>query len=481
MIIADENWRFALKLLRITLSVLTLVVASVVLVACSHSKSSVGAKKKSATAQSKQVIAIENAIIFDGNETIGKKTLLIRDGVITAIVESGAALPADAKRVDYSGHYIIPGLVNAHAHVGNTNGIEHGDQFYTRDIVMRDLHQFQAYGVTTVLALGMNGTAFYSIRDEVNNNPAMGAQLFGAGPGVGVVDGAPPAANMGLAHDPVQRPVTADDARSAVREQAEAGVDIIKLWVDDLGGKSPQMTPEVYTAAIAEAHRQGKHVVAHIHDLQPAMALVASDVNMLGHGVRDQPISSAQAKEMKRHGVGYIPTLHIDEANYFYAEHPELLQSEFVRRALPESVIAKWSDPAWQKDTLTNPSTQKSKNALAMNLRNLKTLHDQGVRIGFGTNAGALPHRVVGIAEHRELQLMIEAGLTPQQALHIATQQSAQLMALNDRGVLQPGKRADFVVLSANPLDNIANTQKITAVWQAGQQVAGPIESYRIE
>ena len=429
------------------------------------------------------VTILDNARVFDGTRDLGEVSLVIRDGLIERIAEAGASdLPEGAERIDHRGRFVIPGLVNDHAHVGNTRGTEHGDRFYTQDQVSADLRQFQAYGITTVASLGMNGSAFGEIRNAINADPMLGAQLYGAGGGVGTPDGAPPAANMGLADDPVTRPADAEGAREAVRAQAESGVDLIKLWVDDLGGKSPQMTPEVYRAAIEEAHRLDLLVAAHIHDLAPAADLVASGVDIIAHGIRDQAIGAPLVDAMKAAGTGYIATLQIDEANYIYAEQPDWLDTPFLRNALPASVRAQWSDAAWREQKLAAPATQSHRDALAVNLANLSTLREAGVRIGFGTDAGALPHRVPGFAEHRELELMVDqAGFSPEQALVIATSAAAQLLHFDDRGLLQPGKRADFVVLSADPLADIRNTRSIEAVWQAGRQVAGPVADYRAD
>lgn len=426
------------------------------------------------------VTIIENARVFDGERDLGEVSLVIRDGLIERVADAGANdLPEGAERIDHRGRFIMPGLVNDHAHVGNTRGTEHGDRFYTQDQVSADLRQFQAYGVTTVVSLGMNGSAFGEIRNAVNADPTQGAQLFGAGGGVGTPDGAPPAANMGLQDDPVARPADAEAARAAVRAQAEAGVDMIKLWVDDLGGKAPQMQPEIYKAAIEEAHRRNLLVAAHIHDLAPAADLVASGVDILAHGIRDQAIGDDLVDAMRNAGTGYIATLQIDEANYIYAEQPGWLDTPFLRNALPASVLAQWSDAAWRENKLADPATQDHRDALATNLANLSTLREAGVRIGFGTDAGALPHRVPGFAEHRELELMVDgAGFTAEQALVTATSAAAQLLRFDDRGVLQPGKRADFIVLSANPLEDIRNTRSIEAVWQAGRRVAGPVAEY---
>lgn len=426
-----------------------------------------------------QTVVIEGARVFDGERDRGVTAIVIRDGRVASF--DAASAPSEAKRVDYRGKFIIPGLVSNHSHVGHTNGTEHGDRFYTRDNVVRNLQQFQAYGVTTVFALGMNGAAFYDIRNEVAANPALGAQLFGAGPGIGAANGAPPAKPMNLQNDPVPRPSTADEARRVVREQVQRKVDVIKLWVDDLGGSAPQMSPEIYRAVIDEAHRHNVKVAAHIHDLGPAADLVASGVDIIAHGVRDQPVSDTLVQAMKRAGTAYIPTVNIDEANYLYAENPEWLEQPFLRNALQPALRKQFSDPAWRSKQLAGPSIPKARADVAMNLRNLRTLHEAGIRIGFGTDSGAMPHRVIGFAEHRELELMTQAGFTPQQALTVATRDAAALANLVDRGMLVAGKRADFVVLDANPLADIRNSRTIVAVWQLGREVSGRVEARSVE
>lgn len=420
-------------------------------------------------------ILFENARVFDGQRDRGIIPVLV-DGA--RIVHIGTPLPAaatGARRVDYTGKTLLPALVSDHAHVGNTQGLEHGDRFYTRDNVVRDLRQFQRYGITTVTALGLNGADFFALRTEVNADPRLGAQLYGAGGGIGAPDGAPPADSMGLRHDPVARPRTAEQARAAVATQHADGVDLIKLWVDDLGGKRPMMTPEVYRAAIAEAHARGLTVAAHIHDLDQARDLVDARVDILAHGIRDRAVDPMLARKMRDQGTWYIPTVAIDEASYWYAEHPQALQQPFLRQALHRDVLARWSQPEWQRAQLAGSGIPAARAAVATNLDNVRRLHAAGVKLGFGTDAVAMPHRVIGVAEHRELQLLVQAGLSPAQALQVATSQAADLMGLADRGRIAAGKRADLLVLDADPLTDIANTQRIGAVWQAGQEVAGPI------
>jgi imidazolonepropionase-like amidohydrolase len=422
-------------------------------------------------------IILDNARVFDGERDLGITTLTLRDERIAHIGPPPPALAKGAQRIDYQGKVILPGLVSNHIHVGNTDGLEHGDRFYTRDHVVRDLQQFQRYGITTVTALGMNGAAFPAIRAEVRDQPALGAQLYGAGGGIGAAAGAPPANTMGLEHDPVARPTTPDQARAAVRAQQQAGVDVIKLWVDDLGGRFPMMAPPIYRAAIDEAHQHQLKVAAHIHDQAPAADLVAAGVDIIAHGIRDTPVAPALVSAMRDKGVWYIPTVNIDEANYLYAENPQWLQQPFLANALPSAVRERWQQPQWQQEQLAGDGIPKARASVAMNLRNLRTLHEAGVNIGFGTDAGAMPQRVIGFAEHRELELMTQAGFTPAQALQVATADAARVLGLEDRGRIAVGRRADLLVLGANPLDDIRNSRRIDAVWQAGQQVAGPIEA----
>jgi imidazolonepropionase-like amidohydrolase len=129
----------------------------------------------------------------------------------------------------------------------------------------------------------------------------------------------------------------------------------------------------------------------------------------------------------------------------------------------------------------SDPDLAKHKAALATALHNAKLLSDAGVRIAMGTDSGAFPARIPGWAEHRELELMVEAGLTPTQALVDATLQSAAVLGVTDRGTLEAGKRADFLVLAANPLQDIRNTRKIAGIWHGGREVKPRVPAPALE
>jgi imidazolonepropionase-like amidohydrolase len=323
------------------------------------------------------------------------------------------------------------------------------------------------------MALGLNGALLPELRTAAHAGAIPGADLFGVDRGIGVTGGQPPDAAIHMGPEQILRPATAEEGREAVRTMKARGTDMVKLWLDDVGGTLPgKLQPAVYTAAIDEAHRLGLRVAAHVHDLEDARAVVKAGADVLAHGVRDKPVDPDFIALLKARNTWYVPTLALDEATVAYAEKAPWTQTPFVRAALSPELKARFDDPAWQRETRASAKAQAARDSLAMNLANLKILSDAGVRIGFGADSGATPERVPGVAEHRELALMVQAGLTPVRALTIATAQAAELLGLADRGRLEAGRRADLLILAADPADDIANTARIAEVWRMGRPQA---------
>lgn len=428
---------------------------------------------------------ITGARLIDGRggPPLDDVTVLIR-GERIAMLGAGLRLklPADTKVVDYHGRTLIPGLISDHSHVGLVDGLRSGTpDLYNRANLLRQLRQWQSYGVTTVASLGINKPAvFYPLRAQLHAGALDGADLYGADRGIGVPNGAPPGTLMRVGADQLDRPATPQQARADVRAAIARHTDLIKLWVDDFNGTLPvKMSPAIYTAVIDEAHKHGRRVAAHIHDLADAKQLVDAGVDILAHGVRDRPVDAAFIAALKAHRTWYIPTLQLNEAGFIYAQQPGWMDAPFFQHALQPQLAQQFADPAWRAKLNAGSRLAQDQAALAMNLKNFKTLYDAGVRIGFGTDSGATALRIPGIAEHRELALMVQAGITPLQAITLATGEAASLLELDDRGVLAAGKLADFVVLAADPSQAIDHSETIEAVWHRGRQVAGPIDGSR--
>jgi imidazolonepropionase-like amidohydrolase len=307
------------------------------------------------------------------------------------------------------------------------------------------------------------------LQPQAHSGATRTADMYGADRGFGAPNGAPPALDT-----QVYRPQTPEEARAQVRETAQRHPDLIKIWVDDMHHTVPaKMSPEVYKAIIDEAHVNGIRVASHVYYLEDAKLLVGDGVDILAHGVRDTAVDPDFVKSIKARGTWYVPTLGLDESFYIYAEHPEWLQQPFLRRGLQPSLAAQLSDPAWRAKVLGDTkAVAAQKQSLATNMKNVKTLFDAGVNVGFGTDSGATPLRIAGFAEHRELKLLTDAGLTPLQAIQTATKNAAAVLHLDDRGVIAPGKLADLLVVDGDPSKDIAAVDNIDSVWRRGRKVA---------
>jgi imidazolonepropionase-like amidohydrolase len=379
--------------------------------------------------------------------------------------------PPNTTIIKLTGKTVLPGLISDHSHLGLVKGTTASGSNITRANILRQLKQYTAYGVTTVTSLGLNLAPFYAVQPQAHSGATRTADLFGADKGFGAPNSAPPAS---LDTDDVYRPSTPEEARSQVRETAQRHPDLLKIWVDDMHGRfATKMNPEVYKAVIDEAHANGLRVAAHVYYLDDARQLIGNGVDILAHGVRDKAVDSDFTQAIKGRGAWYVPTLGLDESYYIYAEHPEWLQQPFFRRSLPPALAAQLNDTAWRAKVLADTKTLAAeKQALATNMKNVKTLFDAGVNIGFGTDSGATPLRIAGFAEHRELKLLTDAGLTPLQAIQTATKNSAALLHLDDRGVIAPGKLADLLVVDGDPSKDISAVDNIESVWRRGKKVA---------
>src|SRR6185437_7823478 len=225
-----------------------------------------------AASAQQQSIVLHNATLIDGTGAPAKQhvDITLRNGLVQTIMP--ATRPIGAKVIDCTGKTIIPGLISAHSHLGILlNNAEPSANAYTRQNVTAALDQFERYGVTTILSLGLNRDLVYTLRDQQRAGKLGGATIFTAGRGIGVPNGAP---GLKVAADQVDRPATPEEARQDVDDFAAHHADIVKLWVDSSHGTVPGMTPAIYSAIIEEAHEKHLHVAAHVYALSDARNLV---------------------------------------------------------------------------------------------------------------------------------------------------------------------------------------------------------------
>lgn len=426
---------------------LIVLAAAAILGACS----SADPESSSAEATGAPTLAIVGVTVIDGSgaEPVPDATVVVRGGRIESVGPSAEVeVPADAEVLDATGKYLVPGLINAHGHVGATLGLEGGH--YSRANVLRQLGLYASYGVTTVVSLGGDEPAGVEVRDE-QDTPSLGrARLYVAG---AVVAGITPGAALEM-----------------VSGNAAMGVDFIKIRVDDNLGSTYKMTPDVYGAVIEGAHELGLPVAAHLFYLEDAHGLLDAGVDFIVHSVRDRDVDDALATRLIEAGVCYSPTLTREVSTFVYESEPEFFSDPFFLASAEPAVLEALRAPESMARYRGSESAQRYKEALAQAQENLGALSDAGVTIAMGTDTGP-PARFQGYFEHMELALMAESGMSPMEILVASTGDAARCAGLEGVGTIEAGNWADLILLNADPLEGVENLRAIESVWIAGNEV----------
>jgi imidazolonepropionase-like amidohydrolase len=380
-------------------------------------------------AHAQSVTAYEGARLIAGDGKVIEKGTLVVDGA--KIVQAGAAsdvrVPAGAKRVNLAGKTVMPMVIDTHVHLSRT-----------REALIRDLKLRAWYGVSAALSMGTDEPGLLDVRGEAIPGAA---RFLSAGRGITMPEPGRTTAPYWI--------TTEAEGRKVVQELADQKADIVKIWVDSRGGKFQKLTPEIYGAIIDEAHKRGLRVTAHIFDLEDAKGLIRAGVDSLAHGIRDKDIDDELVAMFKQHPkLVLIPNLPDRGVKVDYG---------WLQAGLPAEEVAKLE--------ATNYDRPTAQVFYGIQARNLAKLNAAGARIVLGTDG----NRAWG--PHDEMLDMVTAGMTPMQVIVAATRNSAEFLRLADAGMLQAGKSADFIVLDANPLDDITNTRRISAVILRGAPI----------
>jgi len=368
-------------------------------------------------------------LIGDARAPIENASFVVRGARYVQVGRAAdVRVPTGAAHVNLVGKTVMPAVIDTHTHLSQT-----------REGLLDDLRRRAYFGISAAMSLGQDTTdATFQVRAQTM--PGL-ARLFTAGRGITGPEPGRTTAPYWV--------MTVDEARRAVRENAAKKVDIIKFWVDDRLGTVKKLPRELYAAVIDEAHKNGLRVIAHIYTLEDAKATLRAGLDAFAHGVRDKDLDEEFMSLVKQRPALVLgPNM---------PDRGVVADVAWLKPVLPAEAF-----DALQKGNTNRPDAQAF---WSIQARNLAKMNAAGVKIVVGTD-GNTPY-----APHYEMADMVAAGMTPAQVVAAATSSGAQFLRMSDAGTIDANKSADFIVLDANPLDDITNTRKISAVYLRGAQI----------
>lgn len=434
-----------------------------------------------------QPTAYVGATLIDGTgaAALENATLVVEGEVISALGSDPEIIPADAEVVNVSGKYIIPGLIDTHVHFMESGRMAMDRQVQALDPAMTEaediawlkgrtpeiLSRYLCSGVTTVLSAGGPVHLEFGAREFARTQPYAPRILIAGGPIFNggfewIFDGAPAV----FAAD------TPDDIRAMVRDFHDRGADAIKLGYDDplpgtTDGPSVEQYAPVIRAAVDEAHSLGLPTLVHVMSKSAADGLTDTGLNAFAHLPFDEPVSDEFIAAIVKHSIFIAPTIAIGPrmADVF---DDNLVLTDIEKRCGDPEVYETYNyDNQAVKDAMSAEMRPFADRAHQAMTDSVQRLQQAGARFIIGSDASHIgtPH---GVAIHIELQMLEAAGLKPATLVEAATRNAAEMLGKDDEfGTLQVGKKADFLVLEANPLDSIANIQYIDTVVANGRPV----------
>jgi len=405
--------------------------------------------------------AIIGAVLIDGTggPPMSDSVVIVAGSRIRAVGNrANMPIPAGVEKISGMGKFLVPGLIDLHVHLGTRSGPRFNAAEYTRERIEHNLNAYLYYGATTVRSMGTDGHAAFDVRKAERDGQLLTANLYTAGRGF-TAPGGHPSQEVG---DVVIQTNSPDDARKQVDTLAGEQVDAIKIWVDDLGGTAPKIKPAVTDAILDEARKFNIPVTAHIYSLADTEHLVRAGAAGFLHMIQDtEDIDPAFIARLRDLRIVFAPTLVRQEP-----ENSDLLNDPDLARSVDADVIA----AAKQAAQASHP-TPADRQDYERAVRNTGKLAAGGVLIGVGSDGGSSLD-FPGLMTHRELELLQEAGLSPMDVIVAATHTGALALRKTDElGTIEPGRMADLLLVSANPLDDVRNLRKIDRIMLHGEWV----------
>jgi imidazolonepropionase-like amidohydrolase len=439
-------------------------------VACSIALAlvAVGAWAQQRDSRSAVIFTGARLIAGDGSPAIESGAFVVRNGHFVSIGQQDSIqAPAGAMRIDLTGKTVMPAMINVHVHIGYEGYTSWGAANYTPENVLDHLQREAFYGTAVTQSVGSSpvDASVRFQRDQRAGKFPLASQFFFM-PGYAPPNGGPDEVlrEATTALHVINEVSSPSEARKSIRIMHGKGLKAVKIWVDDRRGTYPKMTPEVYNAIIDEAHKNGMMVNAHATTLADQKAVVGAGADVLVHLVQNEKLDDEYLALLKDKKPYWATVIGLGDPTAVCEHDP------FFEQALPEKVIARIRAtterrPLTPSCGLPPPNAATREAVLAYNFPRMIAA---GARVVLGTDTGVHPGHTFGSGEHVELARWVQLGLTPSEAIQAATERPAELMGLKDLGTLAAGKRASFIVLDANPLENIRNTRRISNVYLDG-------------
>src|SRR5579872_2009613 len=410
-------------------------------------------------------------IIGDSSAPIEDGAFVVQNGRIIAIGKRGSVkAPSGATHIDLSGKTVMPTMNNVHVHIGYEGYVSWSVENHTPENILDHLEREAFYGIGTTRTMGdqPDDFALKFQRDQMAGKFPPAARFFfaagiappGGGPDSLLIQGT-------NALHAVHEVLTPEEAVAAVRAIAAKKITQVKFWVDNRDnnrGAHKKMPPEVYTALIEEAHKHGMTVHAHATALVDQKGVVKAGVDVLVHTIVNQKLDDEFLALLSEKKPYWAPVMGLGEGS-------EICQpSTFIEQVLPDSVIAEarvghtWL-PSRPCSAAPNPQAVQREENLKYNFPHYIS---SGARIVLTTDSGLSQRHSFGFGDHQEIGIYSRLGLSPADTIVAITSRPAEVLHLKDTGRLAKDKRADFIVLNANPLDNIHNLREIDSVYLAG-------------
>ena len=382
---------------------------------------------------------VTNAAVFDGEQLLAPTNVVVRDGVIAAVgddVDTGGLV-----RVDGSGGTLLPGLLDSHAHTGDVEQLREALRFGVTTVF--DVGTFPPYG-----PILREAAATRTDIADFRSSGIMGAAPGGHGTEFGI---------------DIPTVASADEAAEFIQGRVDEDADYVKIVLNGVRHANdgmPTLDADTVHALTREAHAAGLMVVAHIESVEDTELAIEAGVDGLVHHWRDSGAQPELAQRLAENDIFVMPTPTAPDG--MIGTGPDLLMND--------PMIAPYLSEL-SKEQLTKDLDAPPGMTIDMTLESIKSIYDAGVLILTGADAFVGNPRIVhGASIHRLMELFVEAGIPPIDVLRAATANVADAFGLPDRGRIQPGLRADLLLVNGDPTTDILQTRDIAKVWRQGHE-----------